>query len=257
MRTRKLTEGRRLPWQIGIVEQRSEARAFKIRRWRETGEFRERGIDIHELDKSGALHAGFLAGSTHNQRDVSVILIVRVLAPHAVLAELPAVIAPHDNDRVIGEIQLVERVEKLANLGIGVRQRGVISMKEFERLVGGKRTVLRNVAVVSQFSPICTGERWSVFRSDVIVLGQREVAAFVEVPVLLRRDERQMGLHEADREKERLVTVREAFERLDGHLCHRAVVIGFIGNVSRFGGRSPASFLQGSSLHAALFRFRS
>ena len=52
---------------------------------------------------AAVLTCGFRPGRGDDERDARGLLVVRVLAPHAVVAEMPAVIAPEDDDGVLRE----------------------------------------------------------------------------------------------------------------------------------------------------------
>lgn len=56
--------------------------------------------------------------------------VVGVFAPVAEFAEVEAVVAPKDDDGVVGEAESVEGVEKLADEGIDVAHAGIVSVDE-------------------------------------------------------------------------------------------------------------------------------
>ena len=73
------------------------------------------------------------AGSGDDQRDSSRLFVVGVLAPHAVVAQMPAVVAPENDDRVLGEAVGVQRVEHTAALRIHVTDGRVVAADQVAR----------------------------------------------------------------------------------------------------------------------------
>lgn len=55
-----------------------------------------------------------------------------MFAPNGVFAEVPAVIAPEDDDGVVGDAKFVEAGDDFANLGIGVGDAGGVVASDFE-----------------------------------------------------------------------------------------------------------------------------
>ena len=78
--------------------------------------------------------------------------------PEAVIAELPAVIAPEHDDGVVREAFLVERIEHLADLRVGVADARVVAVTQRLREVGGNRIFLRHAEVVVQLAVVVSGK---------------------------------------------------------------------------------------------------
>ena len=57
--------------------------------------------------------------------------VAGVFAPHAVVAEVEAVVAPEDDDGVVGDALFVEGVEEFTDLGVGVGDAGAVAVDEF------------------------------------------------------------------------------------------------------------------------------
>ena len=101
------------------------------------------------------------AGRNDDERHARAFLEKRLLRPQAVLAELVAVVAGEQNDRVFIEVQFLESREHAADLRIHPRGRGVIGAAGFASLVrcrAAKRKTLlfgRNAALgmCARFSP--------------------------------------------------------------------------------------------------------
>ena len=159
-----------------------------------------------------------------------------MLAPHAVVAEVPAVVAPQDDDRVLVESVRLEGVEHLADLRVGVAGGGVIAVDELtlHRVVDGAG--LRAPLVVAQLAPIgrreLGGALWR--RAE---LGEFELRRIVEVPILLRCVERQVGPQEPDGDEERLVRLLgrsvEPLHRFDSDLAVRVRFVVDLGRLER------------------------
>ena len=138
-----------------------------------------------------------------DQRDARRLFVVGVLAPHAVIAEMPAVVAPQHDDRVLRQTGLVESRDHSPQLGIHIADGGVVAVDQGTLRVVGNRPVGGHVLVVPQL----TAELWSVAGSLLrrfAQRGERELGSVIHVPILLRRTEGEMRFEEADREKERL-----------------------------------------------------
>jgi len=56
-----------------------------------------------------------------------------MFAPDGVFAEVPAVVAPDNDDCVFGKAEIVESGDDLSNLGIGVADAGGVMFADFER----------------------------------------------------------------------------------------------------------------------------
>ena len=79
----------------GVVQHGTQADAFDVLRLRQAAEVREGGVDVDELGEREALAAGgLLPGGADDQRRPCGEFEVSVLMPEAVLAELPAMVAP-------------------------------------------------------------------------------------------------------------------------------------------------------------------
>ena len=98
-----LTERDWLVSRSRIVENRNQALAFKVL-WRlESSQFDKRRVDIDELSQRPCLRAGLLcSGHADDEWSARVVFDVAVLAPTIVFTQLPAVIAPKNDDSVLG-----------------------------------------------------------------------------------------------------------------------------------------------------------
>ena len=114
---------------LGVVEDRTEADAFDVLLLGQAAEFREGGVDVDKLSERSTLTAGgLLSGHADQERCAGGQFEVGVLVPEAVFAELPAMVAPQDDDGVIGEAFLLERIENESDLGVHVADSGVVAV---------------------------------------------------------------------------------------------------------------------------------
>ena len=128
---RVLAERGFLPGPLRRIEQRRKAGALQVGRQRQPGQLAEGRVDIHELHQRLRMTSGgLLAGGTADQRRVRVVLEVGVLAPRPVLAQLPAVVAPQHNHRLLAQAQPVELLQDAPELGIHVADAGIVAVLE-------------------------------------------------------------------------------------------------------------------------------
>ena len=76
------------------------------------------GVDVDALDEGGGAPDALAAGAADHQRDLGAVLEVRHLGPDVIVAQVPAVVAPHGEHIVValGEGCLLEGIEHLADL---------------------------------------------------------------------------------------------------------------------------------------------
>ena len=102
--SRKYVKNRVLVFGRGFFEDRDETFTFeglRIVRFRQCCEVAECRVDIHGFHKRAAARAWFCyAGRNDKQWDVGGFLVIGVLGPHAMIPEVPAMIAPEHNDGV-------------------------------------------------------------------------------------------------------------------------------------------------------------
>ena len=64
----------------------------------------------------------------HDQRGLEDVVEGVVLAPKVVLAQVPSVVAPEDDDGVLGEAELLQGVQDPADLRIDIADAGVVGV---------------------------------------------------------------------------------------------------------------------------------
>ena len=117
---------------IGIFQKGSECAAGKISRGGEPAEVGEGGIDVHEFDGAAAGAAGAGAvGEGDDEWDAERLLEECFFAPQAVVAEVKAVIAHENDNRIFPKIEAIERGEGEADIVIGEGDTGEVSREAF------------------------------------------------------------------------------------------------------------------------------
>ena len=155
------------------------------------------------------------------------------------VAELPAVVTPEHDDRVVGDTGLVEGVEHAADLRVGVTDAGVVAVAKPAGHVSRQWVARRDVEVLVEFTVGVSGKRGRAGR-QLVDRGPWDRGRIVEVPILLRRHERQMRLEESDGEEEGFVLLGERGDppyRLGGGVAVGQFVVGL---VAHHGGRPLA-----------------
>ena len=132
-------------------------------------------------------------------------------------------IAPQHDDRVVGEPFFVERIQQSPDLRVGVADAGVVAVTQRLRELGGDRIARRHTRVRMDLAVRVAREFRRALRKS-IGRGERNLIRVVEIPVLLRRDERQMRLQETDGQKERLLLRLQLVQSL--HRLLRRETIG-------------------------------
>src|SRR5687768_3532667 len=124
-----------LRWRSRIPERRDEAPAIEGVRGSGCGEFcefKQCRVKIDCLDYGAAASTGFRdTRSSHENWNAHRLLVIGVFAPLAVITEVPAMIAPENDDRFLGQLKAVQLIEHAANLRIHETHRGVVAVNEF------------------------------------------------------------------------------------------------------------------------------
>src|ERR1041384_7468935 len=143
-----------------------------------------------------------------------------MLPPPPVIAEMPAVVAPQNDNRIRGEAEAIEFVKHLANLGIDKTDGSMVAMNHGPRLIIAQRAGLGNVAVLPQLAPVARRISGRTDRRGA-QLGHSEGCAIVKVPIFLRRTKWQMRLEKSDGEKKWLARFfSRAAQTPDRFLCN-------------------------------------
>ena len=73
------------------------------------------------------------AGMNDDERRAQGFFKERVLTPNGVLAQVPAVVTPEDDDGVVAQLQRIEPCEQPADHGIGVGHASGVVLADFQR----------------------------------------------------------------------------------------------------------------------------
>ena len=179
---------------LWIFEHRNKATAVNTLRAVGRGEiskFREGGKEVHRLGKLECAAIGLDdAWSADEERDAVGLLVVGVLCPDAVIAEMKAMVAPENNQSGISEYQSVELIDDLTDLSIDKAGAGIITLDQLAfQFRGESRIVLRHGFVGSNLTTMLMrhlGRARRVFLQG----GHRQLLRIVHVPVFLRGRER-------------------------------------------------------------------
>ena len=155
-------------------------------------------------------------------------------------------VAPQDDDRFLGQPEAVEFIQHAAHLRVHVADRRKVAMFQLagEVIGNGARG---NSVIAAQFA---AGQHRIIRRSFGREGIRREPdrGRVVQVPVLLRSDERQMRPDETDAQPKRLVLLGTLGQRRHRHVGQRAVVKRVVRHVGAFEGRAARAAAGGLAL---------
>ncbi len=225
------------PGALRVVQHGFETGAFQMAGQGQAGQIAQGGVDIDEFNQGvGTLAGLFHVGNRQDQRGVGVVFAVAVFAPGVVFAQLPAVIAPDDDDGIPAQVQAVQFIQHLADLRVGIAGGGVIAVFELTGQVIGDG-FLGDTVIGTHFTAGEDGVFGGVF-GQKFVGSQLNLGRIVEVPVALGRDEGEMGLDESNGQEEWLLfsgQVTQCFYRQFGDF---AIGEGVVGDIGAFEGRA-------------------
>ena len=164
------------------------------------------------------------------------------------IAKFPAVVAPEDDDGAVREAFFVQRIKEDAKVGVGIADGGVIAVTnlrcEFRRQRREREVLIfaRHVGVGPEFAAIAVSDVGGSTDGEGAG-GVRNGLGVVEIPILLRGNERQVGLGNTDRQEEGLVLLFELSEGFSRQTHGLAVSIKIIGNIPGFEGHALALVL--------------
>ena len=146
-----LRDSAAVPLTSRVVQKRAQALSVEFRWRRELSEISERGVKIDEFDDALA-NTSIPAASrgSDDERSASAFFEEGAFLPNAeMLAEVVAMVAPQDDDGVVGELQTVERIEHATDLRINEGNAGAVGL---QGLAAGEfvEAVVRRGIVVSE-----------------------------------------------------------------------------------------------------------
>ena len=226
-----------------------EAYTIDPSRHRQPSHLAERGENVHRLHKGFGSRRGNARGG-NQQRNARCLFVVGMLAPHAVIAQMPTMISPKDDDCLFGKFQFIKFIDHSTQLRIHVTGGGIVAVNQGALQVLRQGTLTRDVLVVPQLST----KLWRIARRPNRWLGHRGQGKFfrvMHVPVFLRCAKRQVWFHETDCQKKRRFRAFHSFcESTNGFGGNHAIGIRIIGNIGVLVGRPIAVLV---ALHTAIF----
>ena len=239
-----------------IAQQRDERAAVERggrRQVAQLAEGREQVDALHDPGRGGPgrTHPGY----ADDQRRPQGFLEQRVLAPDAVLAQVPAVVTPQGDDRVFAQAQLVEPCEHPADQRVDVGHAGRVVPTQLVRVGGVLARVAAVVGVLVEH--LAAAVPGGAARRLVRVRDRRQLDVAVGLHVARGRSEGQVGADEADRQEERLPIGRQALQLRHGFARDPAVGVGLVRAVEGLQRRRVAGAAHvalGQGVHGALGR---
>ena len=191
-----LNAASRTRW-LGVIEHCRNVLALQPRRHLQTTQGSNRRKQIQQFDQRLANCRSF-ARNADDQRHLSGLIPQTDLGPKVVLAQVVAVVAGKDHDRVVFQARGFQCVEHLANLPIHKRHRSIVAADGFLLSADVHLHVATCLVVnagLRNVVPIASQFFW---KGHAIVRLERWV-------VRTRGHERNMRPHESDTKKERLL----------------------------------------------------
>ena len=213
---------------LGVVDLWAKAEAFQSVDGGEAAEVEEGGVEVEEFCGLGTGPAFGQIGSGDDEGDAGGFLPEGVLSGDALLAEVPAVVGPEDDDGVFFEAVVLEGGGDAADLGIDEGHGGEVAAGEIFGLVGGLQPGEAGFGEVPVDAP---GGGWGVVAVVGEDGGELEGVGGVEVEPFLAGEAGDVGTGEADGEKEGLAVIGVFGEELgaeggDGPIALLFVVLG-------------------------------
>lgn len=170
----------------------------------------------------------FDLGSDNDERGAEGFLEEGVLSPDGVFAEVPAVVAPEDDEGVFGEAEFGELGDDFSDLGIGIGDAGGVVAADF----CGEFSILARIFAPAVVFHEFTGAMPGGFAFRLFgVRDGREFRVFVVLEIFGRGAEGEVGAEDAGGEEEGLFVGSELSDLLEGFIDGGAVWIGFIGTI--------------------------
>ena len=194
------------------MQKRLEAAAFQAFWIFQASEVGECGVNVHELHDTRAGGAVSLhAGGADDERRAGGLLEERALLPDAVvLAEVIAVVAPKDDDGVVGQLEFIQCGHQSADLRVDKRDGRVVGL---QRLAQCEfiQIIMRHGAVM------CKGGRGYVVSIALGRVRQAHVLERIHREIFFGRHIRRVRAEETNAEEKRLVAfLRHELDRLGG-----------------------------------------
>ena len=195
-------DGGALPLAGGVAELRHEAKPFEVGAGREPAEFDQRGVDVHQLGGLAGAAARGDAGPSKDKGHAGAVVPEGVLAGDSLLTEVPAVVAPDHDDRVLCEALFLEGRQDAADLGVDEAGAGKVGADQIAPLVILADPFQAGLGQVPVEVPREAGRVGTVVLED---LGQDAVVIRIQIEPRLGGVAGHVGQEEAGGEEEGLV----------------------------------------------------
>ena len=129
--------------------------------------------------------------------------VVIRFCPKALLTQMVSVVAPHEDDGILREINGAQLVQHLTDQCIDVTDARVVAVSQVGNFLSAQVAILGNVLIAFEFIPAPGGQFGRVLRV-LRVGGQPEFFRRVKVPVLFRGTKWQVRFPETYGQKERV-----------------------------------------------------
>ena len=118
-------------------------------------------------------------------------LVIGRLSPNPHISQMPTVITPDHNHRIISNTRLLQSIEHQSNLRIYVADAGIIAMQESFAQFRSDRTFFGNAVSGAQLEGgMQSGGRPS--NGTVRLIRQFDFLAIIKIPIFFRRNEIEM-----------------------------------------------------------------
>ena len=235
----ELAHGKPLDGGIRALQQGDEADSLKGFKNRKTSQFGQRGGHVEKLNRLHCLPSLVVHTWINDQeRRPRRLFVIGVLAPHAVVPEVPSMVAPEDNDGVFQKTIFLEGLHQLVNLAVDVGDAGVVAVDHVPLHFIRKTPIGYGGITASQFPGVLEVIFRGAFR-HLLVGCQLEGVGIIHVPVLLRGDKRQVRLLVTDGEEERFPGGPEFTEQIHRPVRAHAILVEVVRDIlfQALGGR--------------------
>ena len=193
-------DGRVRPGQLRITQQRGDASPVNFRFGRQTAQVNQRRIKIHQVHHAGTILPRLHPRHADGQRQAGGFGPERGFAEAQFLAQMPAVVAPDDDDGVVRILAFFQRIQHQPHAIIRMAGGGQIGL---HRALEQVRVLLHPVEILAGLEfdfPFGVNDIAEVIEAE---LGDLDALQRKTVEILLRHIPGQMRLGNAQREEER------------------------------------------------------
>ena len=210
----------------GIFELGKERCSLEVVGFLEAGKVTERGEEVDGFDNGGADVAGLLDFRCDDDEGRAKGFFEEgMLAPDGVLAEVPAVITPDNDDGVFGKIEVAELFDDASDLGVRISHASGVVLANLEREGGVSVGVFAPAVVLHEL----TGSVPGGFAFRLFGVGSfGKLGVFVGFEVLRGSTEGEMRTKDSGGEEEGFFVSGNEVELLQGFVNGDTVGINFV-----------------------------